>query len=260
MWSPEIKEHFNSNYQRIRKENNLKYGESDFLTLGFINEPPCFPAMEKKDLLTALSAPETSINRTILNDQLKGILDQVTLMARALAKAKDTPVAKAALFVPNVKEESSSVIDLMDENKANVSLQVAGKKYLFEQNNKRGLLLPKQRKTIAELPGSKDLEKILPSDQEIIANQNLTGAKLRKGLPKFALNLNKLFIEKRLYENQVSSQNSAKNSLSIITQMQDSKSPTLILKVKKGELDSLFISPTFDYNNDNTFFMLCAQS
>ena len=253
--TPEIQKHFNSNYKRIRGRNFLAHGDSNFITVRFEARPPFHPPMNKEALLTTLSAPDTSINRTILDDQLRGILNQVTLMVRQM------PTPKAALFVPDVKEGSSSVIDVMGEDdEASVSLQVAGQEYIFEQNNDRGLLLPKQGSTIAQLLGSTDLEKILPSDPDIIANQNLTGAQLRKSLPKFASNLKKLFQEKRLYENQESSQSSAKKPFSIITQMQDSKDTTLRLNVKEGQLDSLFISPTFDHKNDNTFFMLYPKS
>ncbi|MFM7459115.1 MAG: hypothetical protein ACKO3R_10750 [bacterium] len=215
--------------------------------------------MEKKDLVTALSAPE-SINRKILDDQLKGILNQVTSMVRTMVKTESIPAAKAAFFIPNIKEESSSVINLMDPDQASVSLQVAGEEYLFKKNNEQGLLLPKQDNTIAKLLGSKDLETILPSDQDIIANQKLTGDKLRKKLPKFASEIETLFTEKRLYENQENSQISTAKPILIRTQMQDSQLITLTLEIKNGKLNSLFISPTFDHNEDNTFFMLCAKS
>ena len=255
MWPPEILSHVYSNYQKIREEHQLLYGESDFLALESSKEPPVRPSIEKKYLLAALSAPENSINRRILNDQLKGILDQVTLMVRRMAQ--DHPMRKAALFVPNVKEGSSSVIDFMDPNQASVSLQVAGREYLFKQNN--GILLPKQDSTIAELPSSEELERILPSDQDIIANQNLTGANLRESLPEFASELETLFKNKRLYQNQESSQIPEINPISIITQMQDSSSTTLILNVKGGKLDSLFIRPIFDHENDNMFFTLVSR-
>jgi hypothetical protein len=255
MWTPEIQSHFYRNYQRIREQHQLLYGQLNFLTLDS-NEPPWCPSIEKKYLLAALSAPEGSTNRNILNDQLKGILDQVTLMVRQMPQ--NHPMRKAALFVPNVREGYSSVIDFRDANPASVSLQVAGQEYLFKQNN--GILLPKQDSTIAELPSSEELEGILPTDQDIIANQNLTGASLRESLPDFASKLETLFKNKRLYQNQESSKIPEINPISIITQMQDSRSTTLILNVKEGKLDSLFIRPTFDHENDNTFFTLVPKS